>query len=177
MDTAIFQDVAMQSAETLRRAAERSMRGLRIFDRGGETGPDRCEALRQFLADLRADLTSLRVLRETANEFLREGVEADALLDFCEVALAAAEITMKGSAAAESAESDLMLADPEGGDSLIDQLKESSEQARAIHSDFRRLAEWLRTPPSPLPPAVLDQLNSLPPVMGPEGATGGEGQR
>src|SRR5438034_90608 len=132
----------MQSVETLRRAAERSVRGLRRLGQEGAAGHDRHEALRQFLADFQADLASLRGLRKTADELLREGMEAEAFLRFCELVLETAEITMKGSAAAENVEPDLIRVNPASGNLLLVQIKESSEQAHAIHSHFRLLAEW-----------------------------------
>jgi hypothetical protein len=161
MDTATVHDLAMQSVDALRRAAERSVRGLRIFDEKGEAHHDWRGAVRQFLSDSQADLQSLRVLRKIADELLREGIEGDAFLGFCEGALQAAEITVKGSALVEKAKPDLILADPESGQLLILQIKESAEQAQAIQPYFRRLAAWLRTPPEPLSPIVLGNPQSL----------------
>jgi hypothetical protein len=172
MDTTVFQDLVMESVDTLRRAAERSVRGLRILTQGCEVGDIRREALQEFLVDSRADLASLRALRKTADELLREGMEAESFRRFCEAALAAAEMTMKGAAVAENAEPDLMVADPESSHMLIMQIKDSSEQARAIYSYFRRLLEWLDTPLQQLPQSVIETLQSLPPITGPESSTG-----
>jgi hypothetical protein len=168
MNTATVHDLAMESVDTLRRAAERSVRGLRIFDQTGDVRPNGREALRQFLSDSQADLQSLRLLRKIADELLREGIESEALLGFCEGALQAAEITVQGSALVEKAKPELIRADPENGPLLVIQVKESAEQAQAIQAYFHRLVAWLRTPPEPLSPTVFDKLQSLPPVTGPQ---------
>jgi len=164
MENAIIQDLAIQSVETLRRAAERSIRGLRMLSHDDEGGRNRREAWREFLADSQADLTSLRQLRKTADDLLREGMEAESFLRFCEAALEAAEITMKGSSQAENAQADLLASDPEKGTVLVAQLKYTSDETRAIYSYFRRMTDWLQIPPEPLPPSVLAQLAALPPV-------------
>jgi hypothetical protein len=166
--TTAFQDLAMQSANTLRRAAERSVRGLQTLVGGTAVGDDRREPVREFLADAQADLAGLRGLRQTADELLRDGMEAEAFQLFCEVALAAADMTLQGAMAVEKAEPDLIGADPEQGRLLIAQIKETTTEVRTICSHFRRLAEWLRTPlPSP-PETALKKLDALPTVIGPE---------
>jgi hypothetical protein len=160
-------DLIMQSANVLRRAAERSVRGLRTLDEGPTAGLDRREALGEVLGDYQADLASLRVLQATADHLLRECMEAEAFQRFCEIALATAEMTLQGTSAAEKAALDFAVVDPQQGRLFLAQIKENAIEVQEICSEFRRLAEWLRIPPPALPPSVLEQLTSLPPVTGP----------
>lgn len=164
MDTTMLQDLVMQNVQTLRRAAERSVRGLRNL--GEENEGSRKKALQEFLLDSQADLASLHALRKTADELLREGIEAETFRQFCEVALETAAITMKGTAVLENAKQDIIFAD--AGTPYLAQVKQGSEQAQAMHAHFRRLVEWLGTPPQPLAQSVLEKLHALPPVTEPE---------
>jgi hypothetical protein len=175
MDITTVQNLVLQNVETLRRAAERSVRGLRKPGQDGEIRQSHAAAVREFAADSRDDLQSLHMLRKTADDLMRDGIEAEAFQHFCEVALEAAEITMKGSAAAENSEPELIGVDPEGGKLLMLQIKENSKQAHATHAYFHRLVEWLRIPLQPLPQSVLDKLDSLPSITGPDNAGRGNG--
>lgn len=154
----------MQSAETLRRAVERSMRSLPKMQQDGENAPNGAQALREFLGDAQADLASLAALRKTADDLLHEGIEAEAFLHLCEVALEAVELTMKRTSFLENANFVNPRPDPESGTYFDLQVKKASEQAHVLCCYFRRLAEWLRTPPPPLTQPHLDKLESSPPV-------------
>ena len=152
----------MQSVQTLRRAGERSMRGLRNLGQGEQASPNTCEALRELLADFQADMGTLRILRNTADELLRDGMEAEAMLHFCEDALAAAEITLRGLTEANQAQ-----AASAPAKSTIGQMKQSWEDVHAICAYFRHLAESLRAPLPPLPAGVFNRLEALPAVNAP----------
>jgi hypothetical protein len=71
VDTVLLQDLAVQSAEALRRSAEKRVRDLQSLGQPSKL-QSQGEALRRFLADTRADLVNLRLLRRTADELLRE---------------------------------------------------------------------------------------------------------
>jgi hypothetical protein len=62
---------------------------------------------------------------------------------------------------AQQAAADLLGADPEQENAV---LQESAEQAHAMRAYFQRLVDWLGTPPPTLAQEVAERLQALPPV-------------
>jgi hypothetical protein len=172
VNTAVFQELMMENVDTLHRAAERSVRGLRSFRAEPEACAHRKETLAEFLADLKADLASLRVLRKIAGELMRDGMEAEDFLRYIEVALKGATGTLQAATAVEKAVAEFMAVDPEGGRLLIDQCTASLEEAKTEHAYFCRQVANHRTPLPPLAPGLTEKLEALPKVTGDQLSTG-----
>ncbi len=156
META-FQELASQSAAALRRAAERSARGLRSIACNGAKESQR-EAIRELVADCRGDLAGLQALRATSDALLRDGIEADDLLAICVSAGEAASATKQLIAAIAAAHP----SDADGAEMQV-----IAEQVEEVLAYFRRRAEWLLEPLATPAPDVLERLDSLPPVATP----------